>query len=104
MTGFVLDMANFAGSRWAVWITASLLESAALLAIVSLLWLMIRTRVSPQLGYILFLLVPLKLLFPISLSAPPEIARWTPTTLASSWLGATPAHSNRTTPSIEPAT
>ena len=93
MTSFVIDFANSAGSRWTTWIVVSLVESALLLGVVSLLWLAIRSRVAPQVGYLLFLLVPLKLLMPIGVSVTPALARWAPSVLIAAWAGTKPAAS-----------
>jgi beta-lactamase regulating signal transducer with metallopeptidase domain len=83
MTHAFIDLVNAAGQRWAAWMIAAAVDSAALLLLVSLVWFVIRRRVAPQVGYCLFLLVPLKLLLPIDVSVPPQIARWTPSAIAS---------------------
>jgi len=101
MTSFVIELANFAGSRWTAWVLVSLVESTLLLGVVSLLWLAIRSRVAPQVGYLLFLLVPLKLLLPISIAASPATARWTPSALVASWIGAAPASSPQNLSAVE---
>lgn len=79
----IIEFVNSAGSRWAGWALAALLDTTALLALVSLIWLAIRRRVAPQVGYGLFLLVPLKLLLPVSIAVPAAIARWTPSEFVS---------------------
>ncbi len=84
MTNFLIESANSAGERWAAWAGAVALDSAGLLVLISLVWLVIRGRVAPQVGYCLFLLVPLKLLMPVSLTVPAFMARWTPSVLVSS--------------------
>ncbi len=86
MTQVFLEIINAAGQRWAAWIIAATLNSAALLAVVSFIWLVVRRHVAPQVGYLLFLLVPLKLLLPIEVTVPPQIERWTPVAIASRWL------------------
>ncbi|WP_159452171.1 M56 family metallopeptidase [Singulisphaera sp. GP187] len=68
---------------------ATLLDSALLLTLIGLVWLVIRTRVAPQVGYALFLLVPLKLLVPVAVTVPAGLAQWTPSALASSWFKGT---------------
>src|SRR5262249_52351222 len=78
--------ANSAGARWADWIVGASLDAALLLALVGLVWLAIRRRVAPQVGYGLFLLVPLKLLVPVVLTVPSALAHWTPSAIASSWI------------------
>ncbi|MGE5191977.1 MAG: M56 family metallopeptidase, partial [Deltaproteobacteria bacterium] len=64
---------------------AAWLDSTVLLALVSLVWWAIHKRVAPQVGYCLFLLVPLKLLVPVQLTVPMTVARWTPSACVSSW-------------------
>ncbi|HET6883470.1 MAG TPA: M56 family metallopeptidase, partial [Pirellulales bacterium] len=81
----ILDFANSMSGRWAAWMIAASLDSAALLAFASLTWLAVRQRVAPQVGYCLFLLVTLKLLVPVSLPAPDRVARWTPSALVMAW-------------------
>lgn len=63
---------------WSQWFLVSTLESCVLLLAISLIWLVIRKKSSPQVGMWLFLLVPLKLLCPISLPAPTEVANIAP--------------------------
>ncbi|MAG93829.1 MAG: hypothetical protein CMJ48_08785 [Planctomycetaceae bacterium] len=90
MLNQLVECANVAGDRWIPWFLAPLLDSTALLAVLGLIWLGIRKRVGPQVGYCLFLLVPLKLLLPVAVAVPAEVARWTPSTLvASLWNDAT---------------
>ena len=55
----IIEQLNTWGERWAVWMAASLLDATILLAVISLLWFAERRRAAPQLGYLLFLLVPL---------------------------------------------
>ncbi len=86
MLNVLIDNANVAAEAWAYWTLATLLGSVAMLALAGLLWLAIRRRVAPQVGYCLFLLVPLKLLIPVHVAVPDSIARWTPPVLAQSWL------------------
>ncbi|MDB5390194.1 MAG: blaR1 2 [Planctomycetaceae bacterium] len=85
MTDTLINVANFAGDRWAVGMISVVLDSAALLVLVGLVWLAIRKQVAPQVGYCLFLLVPLKLLVPLSVTVPTAIAQWTPSTMVSVW-------------------
>ena len=70
MINLVIDSVNVAADRWAAWIVAASLDAALLLALVGSVWLVIRTRVAPQVGYCLFLLVPLKLLMPVDVTVP----------------------------------
>ncbi|HEX3450316.1 MAG TPA: carboxypeptidase regulatory-like domain-containing protein [Isosphaeraceae bacterium] len=85
MMNVMIAHANAAGARWGAWVVAASLDAAFLLALLSLVWLAIRRRFVPQLGYCLFLLVPLKLLVPVVVTVPSAIAEWTPSALASSW-------------------
>jgi beta-lactamase regulating signal transducer with metallopeptidase domain/protocatechuate 3,4-dioxygenase beta subunit len=86
MPQLMVEYANSAGDRWAAWVVAASLDAAVLLAMAGLVWLAIRRRVAPQVGYGLFLLVPLKLLLPVVVTVPASVARWTPSGLVSSWL------------------
>src|SRR5258708_4661789 len=86
MLHLVIEYANSAGDRWAAWVVAVTVDAAALLALIGLVWLLIRKRVAPQVGYGLFLLVPLKLLMPVTVTVPAPMAVWTPSALVSSWL------------------
>ncbi len=86
MMNVMIAYANSAGARWAAWVVAESLDSVFLLAVSGLAWLAIRGRVVPQVGYCLFLLVPLKLLVPVVVTVPSAIALWVPSALASSWL------------------
>jgi hypothetical protein len=81
----LMTYANAAGDRWAEWIVGASLEAGLLLVVVGLAWLAIRNRVAPQVGYGLFLLVPLKLLVPLVVTVPVALAHWTPSALVSTW-------------------
>jgi hypothetical protein len=85
MSTTLIDFANGLGDKWATWAIAGLLEAGVLLVVLSLLWLTIRRRVAPQIGYWLFLLVPLILLVSVHVTAPAAIARWTPSGVVSTW-------------------
>jgi beta-lactamase regulating signal transducer with metallopeptidase domain len=85
MMNAMIAYANSAGNRWLAWIIAASLDSAALLALLALIWLAIRHRVAPQIGYGLFLLVPLKLLVPVVVTVPGGLAQWTPSVVVASW-------------------
>jgi beta-lactamase regulating signal transducer with metallopeptidase domain len=81
----LIEFANSAGGRWAAWVITSSVDTAVLLALFALLWLAIRKRVAPQVGYCLFLLVPLKVLMPFEVVVPAALAKWTPSAVAASW-------------------
>ncbi len=86
MMNEMIAYANSAGDQWAAWVLAASLEATLLLAVIGLVWFAIRNRVAPQVGYCLFLLVPLKLLVPVVVTVPAVVARWTPSAAISSWL------------------
>jgi beta-lactamase regulating signal transducer with metallopeptidase domain/uncharacterized GH25 family protein len=86
MMDVMIAYANSAADRWAAWVVAASLDAALLLAVIGLLWFVIRNRVAPQVGYGLFLLVPLKLLMPVVVTVPAAMAQWTPSGLISSWV------------------
>ncbi len=86
MISALIELANFAGQRWATWVLAGSLDAALLLAVLGLVWLAICRRVAPQVGYVLFLLVPLKLVLPMVVTVPAAQARWTPSGLVAAWL------------------
>lgn len=86
MIDAMIAHANSAGDRWAAWAVAGLLDAALLLGMIGPAWLAIRHRVAPQVGYCLFLLIPLKLLVPVVVTVPAALARWTPSGLVASWL------------------
>jgi beta-lactamase regulating signal transducer with metallopeptidase domain/uncharacterized GH25 family protein len=86
MLNDMITYANSAGDRWAAWMVAATLDAALLLALISVVWLAIRKRVAPHVGYGLFLLVPLKLLVPVVVPVPTAFFQWTPSALISSWL------------------
>ncbi len=85
MLNVVIAYANAAGARWVDWVLAGSLEAVLLLALIGLVWFVIRKRVAPQVGYGLFLLVPLKLLAPVAVTVPAAMAQWTPSAVISSW-------------------
>src|SRR6185295_8837439 len=90
MMDVLIETTNLVGARWADWMITATVDSAALLAVVSLVWFSLRRKSIPQVGYWLFLLVPLKLLLPVSVAAPAAIARWTPSNVVSRWFKAAP--------------
>jgi hypothetical protein len=86
MVNLAITFANSLADRRSAWVVGASLDAAVLLALVSLVWLAIRNRVAPQVGYFLFLLVPLKLLVPVVVTVPAAVAHWTPHSLISSCL------------------
>lgn len=102
MSDLAIECLNAASDRWAAWMLAASLDAAALLAVVGLVWLVIRKRVAPQVGYGLFLLVPLKLLVPVAVTVPAALAGWTPSVRVAAWLEPeAPAVVDETRPAIE---
>lgn len=77
-----IETLNAFGSRWADFMVRGLLDATLLLAVVALLWLLLRRRVSAQVGYCLFLLVILKLLVPIPVTVPSWLAWLSPAHVA----------------------
>ena len=103
MMSVMIANANSAGDRWAVWVVAGLLDSALLLVMIGLIWSAIRHRVAPQVGYCLFLMIPLKLLVPVVVTVPDAIAGRTPSALMASWLeGARSGDRTEAPPSTAP--
>src|SRR4029077_1057217 len=88
----MIAFANSAAVQWLAWVVAATLDAALLLAVIGLIWLVIRNRVAPQVGYCLFLLVPLKLLVPVVVTVPPSLAQWTPSGVAGAWLERSQVH------------
>ena len=86
MMNTLIEYANSTGDRWATWVVTTTVETAVLLALVTLLWLAIRNRVAQQVGYCLFLLVPLKVLVPIEVAIPAKLANWSPSAIVSSYV------------------
>ena len=76
-----IEMLNRWGDSWASFVLAGLLESSLALALVAVLWLAIRRRIEPQVGYWLFALVLLKLTVPASLTGPEWLANLSPRSL-----------------------
>ncbi len=64
MFNAIIERCNAFAQTWALWVGMSIVDAAIVLAIVSLVWWAIRRKAPPQLGYFLFLLVPLKLFVP----------------------------------------
>ncbi|MGO9111439.1 MAG: M56 family metallopeptidase [Thermoguttaceae bacterium] len=84
MFNAIFDQCNSFAQTWAWWLGMSILDAAIVLTVVSLLWFAIRRKASPQLGYLLFLLVPLKLFVPLYISVPERFFSWAPKMAAKS--------------------
>ncbi len=78
MFNAIFERCNSFAQVWAWWLGMSILDAAIVLAVVSLLWLAVRRKAPPQLGYLLFLLVPLKLFIPLYVSVPQTFFAWAP--------------------------
>ena len=85
MMNLAIDGVNVAADRWAAWMVAAALDAAALFAPWARGGRLSAPGFAPQVGYCLFLLVPLKLLMPLDVTVPITVARWTPSALATSW-------------------
>ena len=73
-----IDTLNAWGRGWASYVTGSLIDAAAVLAVVGLVWLLARRWASPQFGSGLFLLVIVKLLVPLPVVLPAWAAYLSP--------------------------
>jgi beta-lactamase regulating signal transducer with metallopeptidase domain len=93
MIDVFIEAANEMSRPWMVWILSSLLDSSLLLVGMTLLWWAIRRHAAPQVGYILFLLIPLKLILPLNVAAPSVIARMAPSVIIGHWMASFDNHS-----------
>ncbi|HEX9793304.1 MAG TPA: M56 family metallopeptidase, partial [Planctomycetota bacterium] len=82
MTSWLMAVSGLA-ETWAAHALNALVQGSLMLAVVALVWWPLRRRMSPQFGYALFLLVPLKLVLAVELPLPAQVARFVPTTWAS---------------------
>jgi beta-lactamase regulating signal transducer with metallopeptidase domain/protocatechuate 3,4-dioxygenase beta subunit len=73
-----IEIVNTCADLWANFMLVGLVEGTVALLLVGLLWVVVRRRASAQLGYCLFLLVPLKLLFALPLPVPANAAFLSP--------------------------
>ncbi len=72
------SLLQHAADIWSRWVLVSLLESLVMLALVLMIWRLIRKRCSQGVGYFLFLLVLVKLLVPVGIPFPASWAKYTP--------------------------
>jgi len=72
---------------WARWVVISTVDATVVLLAVTTLWLACRRRLSAQFGYLLFLLVFVKLLLPVEIAVPPHWAVCSPGYYAAERLG-----------------
>jgi hypothetical protein len=98
MMNVLIKSVNSAGARWAAWVAPASLDAAVLLVLIGVVWLAIRDRVAPQVGYWLFQLVPIKLLVPVGVTVPAPIGRWTPSLVATSWFNGARIEGNSAVP------
>ena len=98
----LIELTNSLSDPWFTWILSSLLETSGLLILIGIGWLVIHKRVAPQVGYCLFLLVPLKLLLPLNITVPAAIAQWSPSAVVPTWFDKRPETADiKTTPHSE---
>lgn len=88
MGSHTIELANSLSDHWASWMEAAVVDSICLLLAMAAIWWLIRRRVAPNIGYALFLLVPLRLLSPIAIGVPHGMASWLPSQIAARWLNA----------------
>ncbi|WP_082846423.1 carboxypeptidase regulatory-like domain-containing protein [Planctomyces sp. SH-PL14] len=77
MMNVVLRLNEWAPAWWS-WFVAGHVAAAGVLAVAATVWFLVRRRASPRWGYLLFLLVPLKLLTPVEFPLPAPVAAWLP--------------------------
>ena len=68
----MIETLNSWAAMWSDWALASLVEGAVLLAVVGAVWRLAARRASAQFGYLLFLLVLVRLAFPATVAVPAE--------------------------------
>ena len=90
-----LETINDLASVWSSWAVGSLWHATLGLTILALVWFVVRKSVSPQFGYLLFLLILVSVTFPLRITLPSWVARWSPTLAATEfvpqpWSGADP--------------
>ncbi|HUY90731.1 MAG TPA: M56 family metallopeptidase [Pirellulales bacterium] len=106
----MIDALNSWAESWSDWALAALVEGTLLFAVASLVWRLTARRASSQFGYLLFLLVLVRLAVPIAVAVPAGWGWLSPRDAlgrAVAWLGedrAAKANPRATMPeSIEPA-
>ena len=73
-----IDTLNQWSEVWINFMTSRLIDSTIVFALLGGIWLLIRHRVSAQFGYLLFLLVLVKLAVPSQISIPDLISSYFP--------------------------
>ena len=73
-----IETLNAWSQSWAGFMWTGLIETAVALAVVAIIWLLVRRRVSAHLGYCLFLLVLVKAVVPIQFTVPAWAAAVSP--------------------------
>ena len=76
---------NELAAKWSEFMLGSLWCTSLTLGLVAVVWLAIRKWSSPQLGYLLFLLVLLQLFVPVQVQLPNSVAQFFPTFAARQW-------------------
>jgi beta-lactamase regulating signal transducer with metallopeptidase domain/uncharacterized GH25 family protein len=74
----LIETLNDWAGVWGPFAARSLVDASLVLAIVGVVWLLFHRRMSSQLGYCLFLLVPVKLLVPLEIPVPGWIGNASP--------------------------
>lgn len=70
MSDQIINSCHRLSETWIAWMGISILETTLVLAVLSAIWFFLRKRSPPQLGYLLFLLIPLRLLIPLEVHIP----------------------------------
>jgi beta-lactamase regulating signal transducer with metallopeptidase domain/protocatechuate 3,4-dioxygenase beta subunit len=72
---------NHVADAWSRWMVVSMIETAVLFLVISASWMVVRRHASPQLGFVLFFLVLLKPLVPVSYHLPGSVTNALPVNL-----------------------
>lgn len=78
MWNTIVDRLNHSAVNWLSWLASTYWDTTIMLTVVSAIWLLVRRHAPAQLGYLLFLLVPLKLFIPIEFTVPERVTSWLP--------------------------
>lgn len=78
MWNTIVDRLNHSAVNWLSWLAGTYWDATIMLIVVSAIWLLVRRHAPAQLGYLLFLLVPLKLFIPLEITVPGRVTSWLP--------------------------
>ncbi|MEE8451653.1 MAG: HEAT repeat domain-containing protein [Thermoguttaceae bacterium] len=81
-----IERLNTWGAGWSAFMAVGLVDATVMLALMGLIWLVLRRWASPQLGCWLFLLVLVRLVVPIEVTVPEPLARLSPQRLLGEFL------------------